>query len=200
MQNIKVFDDCVHELSKLPGVGRKTAVRLALHILKLKQEQAYKLSDAIKKLKDNIKFCKECGSISETEVCPVCSDENRQKDVICIVEEAKDVFFIENTGRYFGLYHVLGGKISPLDGIGPSDLSFDKLIKRVNDLKVKEVIIATNPDADGETTASYIGRILQNVPELKITKLASGIPIGSHLEYADEITVLRALENRVGLL
>ncbi len=200
MQNIKVFDDCVHELSRLPGVGRKTAVRLALHILKLKQEQAYKLSDAIKKLKDNIKFCKECGSISETEVCPVCSDESRKKDIICIVEEAKDVFFIENTGRYFGLYHVLGGKISPLDGIGPSDLSFDKLIKRVQDLKVKEVIIATNPDADGETTASYIGKILQNVEGLKITKLASGIPIGSHLEYADEITVLRALENRVGLI
>lgn len=200
MQNIKVFDDCVHELSRLPGVGRKTAVRLALHILKLKQEHAYKLSDAIKKLKDNIKFCKECGSISETEVCPVCSDERRKKDIICIVEEAKDVFFIENTGRYFGLYHVLGGKISPLDGIGPSDLSFDKLTKRVQDLKVKEVIIATNPDADGETTASYIGKILQNVEGLKITKLASGIPIGSHLEYADEITVLRALENRVGLI
>ncbi len=200
MQNIKVFDDCVHELSRLPGVGRKTAVRLALHILKIKQEQAYKLSDAIKKLKDNIKFCKECGSISETEICPVCSDENRQKDVICIVEEAKDVFFIENTGRFFGLYHVLGGKISPLDGIGPSDLSFEKLKERVEKLQVKEVIIATNPDADGETTASYIGRILQNVPNLKITKLASGIPIGSHLEYADEITVLRALENRVGLI
>ena len=200
MQNIKVFDNCVHELSRLPGVGRKTAVRLALHILKLKQEQAYKLSDAIKKLKDNIKFCKECGSIAETEVCPVCSDESRKKDIICIVEEAKDVFFIENTGRYFGLYHVLGGKISPLDGIGPSDLSFDKLTKRVQDLKVKEVIIATNPDADGETTASYIGKILQNVEGLKITKLASGIPIGSHLEYADEITVLRALENRVGLI
>lgn len=200
MQNIKVFDDCVHELSRLPGVGRKTAVRLALHILKIKHEQAYKLSDAIKKLKDNIKFCKECGSISETEICPVCSDENRQKDVICIVEEAKDVFFIENTGRFFGLYHVLGGKISPLDGIGPSDLSFEKLKERVEKLQVKEVIIATNPDADGETTASYIGRILQNVSNLKITKLASGIPIGSHLEYADEITVLRALENRVGLI
>ena len=200
MQNIKVFDDCVHELSRLPGVGRKTAVRLALHILKIKQDQAYKLSEAIKKLKDNIKFCKECGAISEDEVCPVCSDENRKKDVICIVEEAKDVFFIENTGRYFGLYHVLGGKISPLDGIGPGDLSFDKLTKRVHNLNVKEVIIATNPDADGETTASYIGKILQNVPDLKITKLASGIPIGSHLEYADEITVLRALENRVGLI
>lgn len=199
MQNIKVFDDCVHELSRLPGVGRKTAVRLALHILKIKEEQAYKLAESIKKLKGSIKFCKECGSITEHELCSVCIDENRKKDTICIVEEAKDVFFIENTGRYFGLYHVLGGKISPLDGIGPSDLSFNKLIERVNKLNIKEVIIATNPDADGETTASYIGRILQNIESLKITKLASGIPIGSHLEYADEITVLRALENRVGL-
>ena len=199
MQNIKVFDDCVHELSRLPGVGRKTAVRLALHILKIKPEQAYKLSDAIRKLKDNIKFCKECGSIAEGDICKVCSDEHRNKDIICIVEEAKDVFFIENTGRFNGLYHVLGGKISPLDGIGPSDLSFNKLIERVDKLHIKEVIIATNPDADGETTASYIGKILQNVPNLKVTKLASGIPIGSHLEYADEITVLRALENRVDL-
>ncbi len=199
MQNIKVFDDCVHELSRLPGVGRKTAVRLALHILKIKQEQAYKLSDSIKKLKDNIKFCRECGAITEQELCVICSDENRKKDTICIVEEAKDVFFIENTGRYNGLYHVLGGKISPLDGVGPSDLSFSKLIERVDRLNIKEVIIATNPDADGETTASYIGRILQNVPDLNMTKLASGIPIGSHLEYADEITVLRALENRVKL-
>ena len=199
MQNIKVFDDCVHELSRLPGVGRKTAVRLALHILKIKPEQAYKLSDAIRKLKDNIKFCKECGSIAEGELCKVCSDEHRNKDVICIVEEAKDVFFIENTGRCNGLYHVFGGKISTLDGVGPSDLSFNKLVERVEKLNVREVITATNPDADGETTASYIGKILQNKANLKVTKLASGIPIGSHLEYADEITVLRALENRVDL-
>lgn len=199
MRNIKVFEDCVHEFSRLPGIGRKTAVRLALYLLKVRPEQAYRLSDAIKLLKDKIQFCSECGSISEEAVCGICSDSRRRKDVICIVEEAKDVFFIENTGRYDGLYHVLGGKISPLDGIGPSDLSFNKLLERVKDNNVKEVIIATNPDADGETTASYIGRILSDVPDLKITKLASGIPIGSHLEYADEITVLRALENRVDL-
>lgn len=199
MQNIKIFDDCIHELSRLPGIGRKTATRLALYLLKSKPEQAYRLSEAIRKLKDNIKFCIECGSISESELCQICSDKDRNKSVICVVEEAKDVFFIENTDRFNGLYHVLGGKISPIDGIGPSDLSFNKLIERVKKLNIKEVIIATNPDADGETTASYIGRILQNVATLKITKLASGIPIGSHLEYIDEITVLRALENRVDL-
>ncbi|MDE7169961.1 MAG: recombination mediator RecR, partial [Mucispirillum sp.] len=153
----------------------------------------------IKTLKAKIKFCRLCGSISADDVCPVCADERRKRDVICVVEEAKDVFFIENTGRFNGLYHVLGGKISPLDGIGPSDLRFSELIERVKDLDIKEVIIATNPDVDGETTASYIGRILGGINDLKITKLASGIPIGSHLEYADEITVLRALENRVDL-
>lgn len=199
MQNIKVFDDCVHELSRLPGVGRKTAVRLALYLLKVRPEQVYKLSDSLRLLKDKIKFCSECGSITEEEKCQVCQDSRRRRDTICIVEEAKDVFFIENTGRYDGLYHVLGGKISPLDGVGPSDLSFNKLLERVKANNVKEVIIATNPDADGETTASYTGRILSNIEGLKITKLASGIPIGSHLEYADEITVLRALENRVDL-
>ena len=153
----------------------------------------------MRKLKGKIRFCKECGSSAEGELCKVCSDEHRNKDVICIVEEAKDVFFIENTGRFNGRYHVLGGKISPLDGVGPSELSFNKLVERVEKLNVREVIIATNPDADGETTASYIGKILQNKANLKVTKLASGIPIGSHLEYADEITVLRALENRVDL-
>ena len=195
MQNIKVFDDCVHELSRLPGVGRKTAVRLALHILKIKPEQAYKLSDAIRKLKDNIKFCKECGSIAEGELCKVCSDEHRNKDVICIVEEAKDVFFIENTGRFNGLYHVLGGKISPLDGIGPSDLSFNKLVERVEKLNVREVIIATNPNVEGEATAMYISRILKPL-EVKVTRIASGLPVGGDLEYADEVTLSKALEGR----
>ena len=199
MKRVKIFDECVHELSRLPGIGRKTASRLTLYLLKARSEQVYKLSDTIKTLKDKIKFCRLCGSISEDDVCPVCADERRKRDVICVVEEAKDVFFIENTGRFNGLYHVLGGKISPLDGIGPSDLRFSELIERVKDLDIKEVIIATNPDVDGETTASYIGRILGGINDLKITKLASGIPIGSHLEYADEITVLRALENRVDL-
>lgn len=199
MKRVKIFDECVHELSRLPGIGRKTASRLTLYLLKARSEQVYKLSDTIKTLKDKIKFCRLCGSISEDDVCPVCADERRKRDVICVVEEAKDVFFIENTGRFNGLYHVLGGKISPLDGIGPSDLRFSELIERVKDLDIKEVIIATNPDVDGETTASYIGRILGGINDLKITKLASGIPIGSHLEYTDEITVLRALENRVDL-
>lgn len=199
MKHIQVFDECVHELSRLPGIGKKTATRLALHLLKVKTDSVYKLADSIRTLKEKIIFCKECGSISESEVCSICTSENRKTDTICIVEEAKDVFFIENTGRFNGLYHVLGGKISPLDGIGPKDLSFSKLVDRVKEKQVKEVIIATNPDADGETTAIYIGRVLQNIENLKITKLASGIPIGSHLEYADELTVLRALENRINL-
>lgn len=200
MYNIKIFDDCVHELSRLPGIGRKTAIRLALHLLKIKSEDALRLSDSIRILKENIKFCKECGSITDKEVCTICSSHSRNKQLLCIVEDAKDVFFIENTNRFNGLYHVLGGKISPIDGIGPKDLSIPKLVERTRDLNVKEIIIATNPDADGETTASYIARILKDVPDLKITKLASGIPIGTMLEHTDEITVLRALENRIDLI
>lgn len=196
MIHIKIFDACVNEFAKLPGIGRKTATRLALHILKIKGENVTRLADSIKDLKENIRFCAECGSISETKICGICSSTVRDKRTICVVEEAKDVFFIENTGQFRGFYHVLGGKISPLDGIGPSDLSFGKLVERIENNNVKELIIATNPDADGETTAIYISRILKNIDGLKITKLASGIPIGSHLEFADEMTVLRALENR----
>lgn len=196
MIHIKVFDACVNEFSKLPGIGRKTAVRLSLHILKMKPENASKLAGSITELKEKIGFCAECGSITETEICEICSSVARDKFSMCVVEEAKDVFFIENTGQFRGIYHVLGGKISPLDGIGPADLSFNKLIERVEKNGVKEVILATNPDADGETTAMYIGRILRKFEGLKLTKLASGIPIGSHLEFADEMTVLRALENR----
>ncbi len=199
MQHIKVFDACVHEFSRLPGVGRKTAVRLALHVLKMKPENVKRLADSIVDLKEKTTFCSECGQLSEEDICVICSSDTRNKEIICIVEEAKDVFFIEHTGQYRGLYHVLGGKISPLDSIGPSDLSFDKLIERVSKNSVSEVIIATNPDADGEMTALYITRILQKFSELKITKLASGIPIGTHIEYADELTVLKALENRINI-
>ncbi len=196
MEHIKVFENCVHEFSRLPGIGKKTATRLALHILKMKHERVEKLSNSIIELKEKTLFCIECGAISEKEICGICGNNARDKDVICVVEEAKDVFFIEHTGQFRGIYHVLGGKISPLDGIGPADLNFSKLIERVEKYNAKEVIIATNPDADGETTALYIGRILNKFNNLKITKLASGIPIGSHIEYADEITVLRALEGR----
>lgn len=196
MHHIKVFEACVHELSRLPGIGRKTATRLALHILKMKPENVGRLSDSITELKEKTRFCSQCGAISEGELCGVCSSNTRRKDIICVVEEAKDIFFIEHTGQYNGIYHVLGGKISPLDGVGPEDLSFARLMERVEKNAAKEVIIATNPDTDGETTAIYIGRILKKFNNLKITKLASGIPIGSHIEYADEITVLRALEGR----
>ncbi|MBQ3032975.1 MAG: recombination protein RecR [Deferribacterales bacterium] len=196
MHHIKVFEACVHELSRLPGIGRKTATRLALHILKMKPENVRRLSDSITELKEKTRFCSQCGAISEGELCGVCSSNTRRKDIICVVEEAKDIFFIEHTGQYNGIYHVLGGKISPLDGVGPEDLSFARLMERVEKNAAKEVIIATNPDTDGETTAIYIGRILKKFNNLKITKLASGIPIGSHIEYADEITVLRALEGR----
>ncbi len=196
MKHIKVFDACVHELSALPGIGRKTATRLALHILKMKPERVERLSKSIKELKEKTQFCRECGSISEKELCGICGDSSREKNIICVVEDAKDVFFIEHTGQFQGIYHVLGGKISPLDGIGVEDLSFSSLINRVEKHKATEVIIATNPDVDGETTALYIGKILNKFNGLKITKLASGIPIGSHIEYADEITVLRALEGR----
>lgn len=196
MQHIKVFEACVHEFSRLPGIGRKTAVRLALHVLKMKSENVERLSKSISELKEKTRFCAECGAISEDELCGVCSSPHRNKDFICVVEEAKDVFFIEHTGQFNGVYHVLGGKISPLDGVGPGELSFASLLKRVEKNGVKEVIIATNPDADGETTAMYISRILKKFDNLKVTKLASGIPIGSHIEFADEITVLRALEGR----
>ena len=162
----------------------------------MKPENVRRLSDSITELKEKTRFCSQCGAISEGELCGVCSSNTRRKDIICVVEEAKDIFFIEHTGQYNGIYHVLGGKISPLDGVGPEDLSFARLMERVEKNAAKEVIIATNPDTDGETTAIYIGRILKKFNNLKITKLASGIPIGSHIEYADEITVLRALEGR----
>lgn len=196
MQQIKYFESCIAELSKLPSIGRKTATRLALHILKMKPEMAKRLALSIVELKEKTMFCEICGSLSEGITCSICLSKSRVRDIICVVEEAKDVLVIENTAHYNGLYHVLGGKISPLDGVAPSDLTFDKLIKRVRDDKVNELIIATNPDADGETTAIYIARLLKDIPDLKITKLASGIPIGSLIEYADDLTVMRALENR----
>lgn len=196
MNHIKVFESCVNEFSRLPGIGKKTATRLTLHLLKVKKENAKRLADSIIELKEKIMFCSECGSISESDICGICTSKNRTKSVICVVEEAKDVFFIEQTGQFSGLYHVLGGRISPLDGVSPQDLSFNKLVERVTKNECKEIIIATNPDADGETTAMYLVRLLKQFEDLKVTKLASGIPIGSHIEFADEITVLRALENR----
>ena len=194
--SLKELEKCIFELCKLPGIGRKTATRLALHILKMDSKSVESLANSLIDLKKNISFCKTCGSMSEEEVCHICKDETRNRKQLCIVEEAKDVILLENSGVYSGLYHVLGGKISPVDGLTPDLLSFDKLIQRIKNGQFEEVIIATNPDVDGETTAFYIKKILADFKHLKITRIATGLAVGSHLEYSDEFAILKAIENR----
>lgn len=196
MFKIKPFEECVSELSKLPGIGRKTAMRLALFLLSKDINFVEKISKSLLNLKVNTKICKICYGISEMEVCEICSDKYRKKGIICVVEEPKDIFVIEASGRFDGVYHVLGGKISPLDDIGPDKLRIEELISRVENENVKEVILATNPDIEGETTAIYIKKRLTSAANILVTRIASGIPIGSHIEYADEITILKSIENR----
>jgi recombination protein RecR len=196
MFKIKPFEECVSELSKLPGIGRKTAMRLALFLLSKDINFVEKISKSLLNLKVNTKICKICYGISEMEVCEICSDKYRKKGIICVVEEPKDIFVIEASGRFDGVYHVLGGKISPLDDIGPDKLRIEELINRVENENVKEVILATNPDIEGETTAIYIKKRLTSAANILVTRIASGIPIGSHIEYADEITILKSIENR----
>lgn len=191
----RIFERCVGELSRLPGIGRKTAARLALHILKADSEQVKNLAESLIELKEKTVFCKICGNMSETETCHICTDSYRNKTQICVVEEAKDIFILEATGFYRGLYHVLGGRISPLDGVGPEDLTIDSLIKRASNTAITEVILATNPDIEGETTAIYLSKILKK-HNVKVTKIASGVPIGTNLEYTDELTLLKAMEQR----
>jgi len=200
MFKIKPFEDCVFELSKLPGIGKKTAMRLALFLLNKELPDIERLASSLLNLKKNTKICKRCYGVSEDDVCGICGDVHRRKDIICVVEEPKDVFVIESTGRFEGLYHVLGGKIAPLDDIGPDKLRIKELIERVEKEAVNEVILATNPDIEGETTAIYIRKKLSHINNLLITRIASGIPIGSHLEYADEVTILKSLENRRAMI
>jgi recombination protein RecR len=191
----RIFERCVGELSKLPGIGRKTAARLALHILKTDREYVKALAESLVELKEKTVFCRICGNMSETDICHICTDSYRNKSQICVVEEAKDIFVLEATGFYRGLYHVLGGRISPLDGVGPDDLRIGELIKRATENSISEIILATNPDIEGETTAIYLSKLLKK-HGLKVTKIASGVPIGTNLEYTDEITLLKAMEQR----
>lgn len=195
----RVFENCLNELSRLPGVGRKTAWRLALHILKMKNEDVKRLTESIVHLKEKTVFCSICGGISETDICSVCEDRYRVRTQICVVEEPKDIFIIENTGSFKGLYHVLGGKISPLDGIGPDELRISSLIQRLESGEINEVIMALNPDVEGETTAIYLSRLLKRFEHINVTKIASGVPVGTNLEHADEVTLLKALEGRIRL-
>lgn len=183
------------ELSRLPGVGRKTAVRLALYLLKSDHQQVKNLAESMMELKEKTVFCEICGNLSEESTCWICQDRARENGQLCVVEEAKDVFVLEGTGFFRGRYHVLGGRISPLDGIGPSDLTIDRLLKRIDEESISEVIIATNPDIEGETTAIYLSKVLKN-KNVKITKIASGVPIGTNLEYTDELTLFKAMEQR----
>ncbi|HVP36079.1 MAG TPA: recombination mediator RecR [Terriglobales bacterium] len=185
----------VEEFSKLPGIGRKTAQRMAFYILKLRRDEALKLSQAILDVKDKVKYCSTCFNITEEDPCHICKDPKRDKSVICVVEEPKDVLALEKTNQYRGLYHVLGGVLSPLDGIGPDDLRTRELMTRLKE-NVKEVIIATNPNVEGEATAIYLAKLIKPLG-IKVTRIARGIPAGGELEYADATTLANAIEGRV---
>lgn len=185
----------IEELSKLPGVGVKTAQRLTFFLLRSPADQARRLSEAIMRVKESIIYCSRCFNITETDPCQICSNPNREQEVICVVEEPLDVLALEKTGVYKGLYHVLHGALSPVEGIGPKDLRIEELLKRLQGGKVREVILATNPNFEGEYTANYLQKELKPLA-LKVTGLARGLPIGGDLEYADEGTLSRALEGR----
>lgn len=189
MQNL------IKEFSKMPGIGAKTAERLAFYILKLPQEDAERLSQSILKVKSTIRFCKICNNLSEGDLCPVCQDGSRDKGMICIVEEPNDVSAIEKAGKFNGVYHVLLGRLSPLDGIGPEALKMKELDERLKNGKIKELIVATGSDTEGETTALYITKLFKPY-KVKITRLAYGIPVGSDLKYADQATLMKAIEGR----
>ncbi|MBD5282733.1 MAG: recombination protein RecR [Bacteroides sp.] len=190
-----LLDNAVTELSRLPGLGRKTALRLALHLLRQEPAAAEALGNALIEMRRGIRYCSVCHNISEAEVCPICSNPNRDDSTICVVESVKDVMSIENTGQFSGLYHVLGGVISPIDGIGPDQLEIDSLIERVEAGGIKEIILALPPTMEGETTDFYIYRRLGTLP-VALTQLARGVSVGNQLEYTDEITLGRSILNR----
>ncbi len=192
----KLLEKVVDEFSKLPGVGTQTALRFALHLLKQNRSDAAMLPAAIEQMLDGIKFCKNCHSISDTDVCQICSNPKRQTDVVCVVENIQGVMAIEHTAQYTGVYHVLGGVISPIDGIGINDLTIAQLIERVKNGGVKEVILALPTTMEGDTTNFYINKQLQNYP-VNVSTLARGVAIGDNLEYADEVTLGRSIVNRV---
>lgn len=183
------------QFAKLPGIGMKTAQRLAYAVMSMSEDDAKQFADAIIAVKTDVGYCKICQNLTEFEVCPVCSDERREKSVICVVETPKDVTAFERTNEYDGTYHVLHGLLSPINGVGPDDIRIKELLDRVNKGEVTEIIMATNPTVEGEATAMYIARLLKPLG-IKVTRLAFGIPVGGHLEYADEVTLFKALENR----
>lgn len=192
----KLLDDAVNELSKLPSIGRRTALRLSLHMLRMEAVQVNMITEAIAKFRNNIRYCSCCNNLSDSELCPICEDPDRDTSTICVVEQVGDVMSIEKTNQYRGLYHVLGGVISPMQGIGPSDLKVDLLLDNVRHKGVKEVILALSTTIEGETTQFYITRRLEDFQEVKISTIARGIGFGDELEFSDELTIAHAIHNR----
>jgi len=195
MYSVKSVNRLIGELGKLPGIGEKTAQRLCYYILRMSKESAANLGEAIKEVKERVKYCSVCNNITEQDPCEICRDESRDKSIICVVEEPQDVFLIERLGEFKGLYHVLGGAISPIKGVNPEDIDVEGLLRRVKEQKMKEVILATDPNVEGETTAIYIFQMLSSLP-VQVTRLAHGLPAGGDLEFADEVTLSRAFQGR----
>ena len=191
----RLLENAVQEFSKLPGIGRKTALRLVLHLLRQEPAEVEQLAEALVTMVHEVKFCSVCHNISDTDVCPICADERRDASTVCVVENIQDVMAIENTQQYHGLYHVLGGIISPMDGIGPSDLEIESLVKRVGEGGIREVILALSPTMEGDTTCFYIFRKLAPF-EVRLTIIARGVSVGNDLEYTDEVTLGRSILNR----
>jgi recombination protein RecR len=187
-------ENLVAQLTRLPGVGTRTAQRLAFHLLRAPKDEAGALAGAIAEVKERVRFCSECGNLTEDEVCGICRDERRDRNVICVVEQPVDLFSLERTHEFRGLYHVLGGALSPIDGVEPADLRIDELVQRVERNGVAEVVLATNPNMTGEATAAFLADKLRG--RVRVTRLASGLPVGGDLEYADEVTLGRALSGR----
>ena len=187
-------DNLVAQLSRLPGVGTRTAQRLAFHLLRAPKDEALALAAAVEEVKERVRFCRECGNLTEEEVCAICADARRDRTVVCVVEQPVDLISVERTHEYRGLYHVLGGALSPLDGVEPEDLRIGELFGRVERNGVEEVVLATNPNMTGEATAAYLADRLRG--RVRVTRLASGLPVGGDLEYADEVTLGRALAGR----
>jgi recombination protein RecR len=193
----KLIEEAVNQIAKLPGIGKKTALRLALHLLKEKEENTLLLTEALNNLRTEIKFCITCHNISDADTCSICTSHRRDRTILCVVEDVKDVMAIENTGQYNGLYHVLGGVISPINGIGPADLKIDSLVNRLSDTRseIKELIMGLSPTMEGDTTAFYLNRRIKDVT-IKVSVIARGVPVGGDLEYTDEITLGRSIVGR----
>jgi len=196
----KLIENAVEEIAKLPGIGKKSALRLALHLLKQEKEDVRELSESLVSLREKTRYCKHCYNISDADTCGICASHKRDNSLVCVVEDTRDVMAIENTSQYFGLYHVLGGIISPIEGIGPGELTIEAFVKRVADSagSISEIILALPSTMEGDTTAFYLSKKLKNL-NVKITSIARGVPVGSELEYTDEITLGRSIMNRMKL-